>query len=49
MLPHMTSMKFVGKVSVMGDKVLIVIPKEFHKQVEPFKGKYVKVTVEEVL
>jgi antitoxin component of MazEF toxin-antitoxin module len=50
MLPDtMTTVKFVGKVSTMGDKLIIVIPKDFHKQINPLKGQQVKVVVEEAI
>lgn len=51
MLPYneMTTVKFIGKVSTMGDKLIIVIPKEFHKDINPLKGKQVKVVVEEAI
>lgn len=42
----MTSAKFVGKISSMGDKLIIVIPKDFHKDVEKMKGKQVRVVVD---
>ena len=41
---NMTIVKFIGKVSTMGDKLIIVIPKEFHKEINPLKGKQVKVS-----
>ena len=46
---NMTIVKFIGKVSTMGDKLIIVIPKEFHKEISPLKGKQVKVVVEEAI
>lgn len=51
MLPYndMTTVKFIGKVSTMGDKLIIVIPKEFHKDINPLRGKQVKVVVEEAI
>lgn len=50
MLPDtMTTVKFIGKVSTMGDKLIIVIPKDFHKQIGPLKGQQVKVVVEEAI
>jgi hypothetical protein len=42
-------MEFVGKISGQGDGLIIWIPKEFHKQAEKIKGKFLKVQVEEVL
>ena len=49
-LPYnMTTVKFIGKVSTMGDKLIIVIPKEFHREINPLKGKQVKVVVEEAI
>ena len=45
------SMKFVGRITTMGDeKMVIYMPKEYHKElVKDFKGKPLKVTLEEIL
>ena len=42
-------MKFVGKVSKMGDKLIVVIPKEHHKDAEKLREKPVKVSLDEVV
>jgi len=42
-------LKFVGRVSTMGDKLVIVIPKEFHKETQPLRRKQVLVVVEEAI
>ena len=40
--------RFIAKISSMGDKFIILIPKERHAQAKKLKGKYVRVIVEEV-
>jgi hypothetical protein len=43
-------LKFVGKVTNMGkEKMIVYIPKEFHKDIEHLRGKHVKITVDEIL
>ncbi len=41
--------KFIGKITTMGEKkVIIYVPQEFHSKVmKGFKGKHVKVTIED--
>jgi hypothetical protein len=43
--------KFIGKITSMGEKkVIIYVPLEHHKEVlKYFKGKHVKVTLEEAI
>ena len=43
------SMKFIARISTMGDKkVVIYVPQEHHKEIlTNFKGKALKITVEE--
>jgi hypothetical protein len=43
--------KFIGKITTMGEKkVIVYIPQEFHHQVtKSFKGKQVKVTIEDAI
>ena len=45
------SMKFVARISTMGDdKVVIYVPREYHKTLlAEFKAKPLKVTIEEIL
>ena len=45
------SMKFIARISTMGDKkVVIYVPQEYHKDIlQNFKGKAVKITVEEAI
>jgi hypothetical protein len=38
-------MKFRARVSPMGDKYIIVIPRKYHKDAKPFKGHDVDVEV----
>ena len=44
----MPQMKFIARVTSMGkDKVIIYVPKDFHKDIlKNFKGEQVKVTLE---
>jgi hypothetical protein len=35
--------RFVGRITKMGDKYIIIIPKEGHEQAEKLKGKQVRV------
>jgi hypothetical protein len=43
--------KFIGKITTMGKgKVIIYVPLEFHsKVIKGFKGKHVKVTIEDAI
>ena len=45
------SMKFIARISTMGDKkVVIYAPQEYHKEIlTNFKGKPLKITIEEAL
>jgi hypothetical protein len=45
----MPQLKFIGRISTMGDKLVIVIPKEFHKETQPLRRKQVLVVVEEAI
>jgi hypothetical protein len=45
----LTQLKFVGRVSIRGDRKIIYIPKEFHKQAEKLEGKQVKILVDDVI
>ena len=47
MLEEMTEVKFVAKISPMGDKYIIIIPKDFHKAVKPLTSKQVRVRVDD--
>ena len=42
-------MEFVAKISKQGDGFIIWIPQEYHEEVEPMKGKPLKINLEEVL
>lgn len=45
-----TKVRFIGTVSTAGrDKVVIVVPKENHKDVKNLKGKKLWVTLDEIL
>ena len=43
----LAQVKFVGKISTMGDKLIVVIPKDFHKDSVKMKGKQVKVVIDD--
>lgn len=43
----LAQVKFVGKVSSMGDKMIVVIPKDFHESTKKMKGKQVKITIDD--
>jgi hypothetical protein len=47
----MSQMKFIARVTSMGkDKVIIYVPKDFHKDIlKNFRGKQVKVIVEDAV
>jgi hypothetical protein len=51
MLQLTEPVKFIGKITTMGEKkVIIYVPYEFHsKVVKNFKGKHVKVTIEDAI
>jgi hypothetical protein len=43
-------MKFIGRISTMGEKKMVIyVPREYHKELLSFKGKPLKVTIEEAL
>jgi hypothetical protein len=43
----MAKLKFVGKVSDMGDRKIVYIPKEFHKAAERLQGKQVRIMIDD--
>jgi hypothetical protein len=45
------SMKFIGRISTMGEKkVVIYVPQEYYKEIlQNFKGKALKITIEEAI
>jgi hypothetical protein len=47
----LTHLKFIGKITTMGEKkVIIYVPMSHHKEVlRNFKGKPVKITIEDAL
>jgi len=42
-----TQLKFVGRISSQGSNLIIWIPKEFHKDAKPMKGKQAKIVVDD--
>lgn len=43
----MKKVKFTGKISSMGNKFIIIIPKEFHNKIENHTKKQLRVVVDE--
>lgn len=41
-------MKFTGKFSEMGDKIIVYVPKEYHEEAEKNLGKTFKFEVKEI-
>ena len=41
-------MKFISKVTTMGGRLFIQIPKDVYEEAEPLKGKHIKVEVDEI-
>jgi hypothetical protein len=39
--------RFVGRITKMGDKYIIIIPKELHNEAEKLKGKRVRVVFDD--
>ena len=48
-IEYMTELKFVGKVSSMGQRKIVYIPEEYHKTAEKLqgKGKQVRVRIDD--
>lgn len=45
----MADIRFVGRISKAGDKMIIIIPKDYHKEAAKMQGKQVKVDVTDEL
>ena len=43
----MTKVKFVSTVSKMGDKRIIIIPKDYHNELDKLNPKQVKITIDD--
>ncbi|HZI70499.1 MAG TPA: hypothetical protein VFD60_04975 [Nitrososphaeraceae archaeon] len=43
------SVDFIGKPSKMGNKLIIIVPADFHKDFEKLHGKFMKFHGEEIL
>lgn len=43
----LTKVKFVAKVTKMGDKKIIIVPKDFHDEVDVLEGKQVRVVIDD--
>lgn len=45
--PKMPQFKIIGHITTMGeDKMVITIPKKFHNQIKPLKGKDAVITID---
>lgn len=44
-----TRVKFVSRVSKMGDKRIIIIPKDYHDELDKLNPKQVKITIDDEL
>lgn len=45
----MPKLRFIGRITNMGDKEIIIVPKEFRKDSKVLKGKQVRVLVDDEL
>ena len=43
----MTKVKFVSTVSKMGDKRIIILPKDYHNELDKLNPKQVKITIDD--
>lgn len=43
----MAEVKFIARISKMGDKLIIVVPMDFHKEIKSLKGRQVRVKVDD--
>jgi hypothetical protein len=41
--------EFVGKASMMGKKIIVIVPNQYHKELERVLGKHLKFYWEEIL
>jgi hypothetical protein len=46
---NMTELKFVGKVSSMGNRKIVYIPAEFHKTAAKLEGKQIRIRMDDEL
>ena len=43
----MSQLKFVGRISTQGSNLIVWIPKEFHKDAKPLRGKQVRIMIDD--
>jgi antitoxin component of MazEF toxin-antitoxin module len=43
----LAQVKFIARISKMGEKLIIVVPMDFHKDIKALKGKQVRVKVDD--
>jgi hypothetical protein len=44
---RLAELRFVGKISKMGDRMIITIPPEYHEQAKKLKGKHLRVVADD--
>ena len=45
----MANLRFVGRISKAGDKLVIIVPKDYHKEAQKIAGKQIRVDVTDEL
>lgn len=43
----MTNFKFIAKISSSGENKIIWIPKEYHKDIQAFEGKQIRIVMDD--
>jgi antitoxin component of MazEF toxin-antitoxin module len=43
----LAQVKFIARISKMGEKLIIVVPMDYHKDIKSLKGKQVRVRVDD--
>ena len=43
----LAEVKFIARISKMGEKLIIVVPMDYHKEIKSLKGKQVRVKVDD--
>ena len=44
---NLAKVKFIARISKMGEKMIIVIPMDYHDEIKALKGKQVRVNVDD--
>jgi antitoxin component of MazEF toxin-antitoxin module len=45
----LAEVKFIARISKMGEKLIIVVPMDYHKEIKSLKGKQIRVKVDDEL